>query len=249
MFQRHSAVLKVALSSLSLIASAAFYGIRAARPPTDADCTELLFPGSPANEAVEYHWENFRDHYVPYAVYRGPPTPDRQAAWDEFTPYSWPSNLPAWDDALSILVGVVGVAPSHPISTRAAFAVPGVVLQMNCLVSLPWAVHEKHDIDGLRQKLLRQFVYRDYNQTLFTPSSRQQVDRCISVLREHLVCACDTTPYLIANNASFPRGIVPVTGNDHYCRSYDKVLEWAASHFVSPHHSLLDGLHSCRVSR
>ncbi|KAK4206803.1 hypothetical protein QBC37DRAFT_356358 [Rhypophila decipiens] len=207
MFQRHSAVLKVALSSLSLIASAAFYGIRVARPPTDADCTELLFPGSPANEAVEYHWENFRDHYVPYAVYRGPPTPDRQAAWDEFTPF-----------------GVVGVAPSHPISTRAAFAVPGVVLQMNCL------------------KLLRQFVYRDYNQTLFTPSSRQQVDRCISVLREHLVCACDTTPYLIANNASFPRGIVPVTGNDHYCRSYDKVLEWAASHFVSPHHSLLDSI-------
>ncbi|KAK1751047.1 hypothetical protein QBC47DRAFT_392117 [Echria macrotheca] len=207
MSRRHSALLKlkVILSSLTLVASTAFYGIRAVHPLTDADCTELLFPGSPANEATEYHWENFRDHYIPYAVYRGPPTPEREAAWDAFTPF-----------------GVVGVSPSYPSSFKEAFAVPGAVLQMNCL------------------KLLRQFVYRDHNQTLFTPPSRQQADRCISVLREHLVCSCDATPYLIANNPNFPRGIVPVTGNDHYCRSYEKVLEWTGSRLVSPHHSLLD---------
>lgn len=41
---------------------------------------------APALEAVEYQRENFRDHYSDRETYRGPPTPDREAAWDEFAP-------------------------------------------------------------------------------------------------------------------------------------------------------------------
>lgn len=43
-------------------------------------------PIAPALEAVEYQRENFRDHYSDRETYRGPPTPEREAAWEEFAP-------------------------------------------------------------------------------------------------------------------------------------------------------------------
>lgn len=48
--------------------------------------TNAVKPIAPALEAVEYQRVNFRDHYSDRDTYRGPPTPDREAAWEEFAP-------------------------------------------------------------------------------------------------------------------------------------------------------------------
>ena len=91
------------------------------------------------------------------------------------------------------------------------------------------------------KKLLRHYVYRDTNQTFFRPPSRDQADQCIETLREHLVCTCDATPYLIANDARFGRGVAPVTATAHYCRDFDRLLGWARDRFVLEDESPGDG--------
>jgi len=83
-----------------------------------------------------------------------------------------------------------------------------------------------------KQKQIRQYAYRDANQTFFSPPARNHLDGCIEILREQLMCACDATPYLIANSANSHRGVLPVIGNWHYCRDYEAVAGWAAARFV-----------------
>lgn len=78
----------------------------------------------------------------------------------------------------------------------------------------------------LLQKLLRQHVYKDVEQSFFTPPSRELADQCIEILRQQLVCTCDPTLYLMSELRT-QEGTGPVLGNTHYCRNYDKVQEWS----------------------
>ncbi|KAL7796428.1 hypothetical protein V8C43DRAFT_321225 [Trichoderma afarasin] len=192
----------LALCIFCFAASSIFYGLHAMRSLSDVACTELFFPNTPALEAVEYQRENFRDHYSDRETYRGPPTPDREAAWEEFAPYG------------------VSQIPLDSRSKSSEHAVLGVVLHLNCV------------------KLIRQYVYMTANETYVEVALRSQVNQCIEVLRRELVCNFDATLYLIANTNHSSKGTVPVTGNDHICRNYPKILHWAQQRFTSSNESL-----------
>lgn len=113
-------------------------------------------------------------------------------------------------------------------------AVPGVILHMNCLVSSScpsssnFKVHLTHQGNLPWQKTIRQSVYDSKGDN----SVEDQVDQCIEVLRDYLVCTCDATPYLIIEKPESSRGIVPVTANRHYCRNVDDILEWSVENFI-----------------
>lgn len=76
------------------------------------------------------------------------------------------------------------------------------------------------------------------NETYVEGALRSQVNQCIEVLRRQLVCNFDATLYLIANTNHSLKGTVPVTGNDHICRNYPKILRWAQQRFTSSNESL-----------
>lgn len=76
------------------------------------------------------------------------------------------------------------------------------------------------------------------NETYVEVALRSQVNQCIEVLRRELVCNFDATLYLIANANHSSKGTVPVTGNDHICRNYPKILHWAQQRFTSSNESL-----------
>ena len=63
--------------------------------------------------------------------------------------------------------------------------------------------------------------------------------QCIETLRRHLVCSCDTTPYLTINLDDTGTKTTVVTGNDHICRDYSLISDWSKRHFRSKH-DLLD---------
>lgn len=157
---------------------------------------------------------NFHDQYVPKSIYRGPPTAERETLWDALSPFGV-IDVSAQSLSTSPIVLERHFDPLSGHSKNGTLAVPGVILHMNCL------------------RLIRQYVYREINQTLFTPPSRDLVDECIEILREELLCDCDTTPYLIADDPGAARGFIPVIGNTHYCRDYDKIMDWASQNFIS----------------
>ncbi|KAL6693408.1 hypothetical protein J3F84DRAFT_78403 [Trichoderma pleuroticola] len=76
------------------------------------------------------------------------------------------------------------------------------------------------------------------NETNVEVSLTSQVNQCIEVLRRELVCNFDATLYLIANTNHSSKGTVPVTGNDHICRNYPKILRWAQQRFTGSNESL-----------
>lgn len=72
------------------------------RKPTDQQCTKKLNlycqslpifphtatsnpPTAPMLEAVEYVEKDFSNEFNSTSIYRGPPTPEREAAWDKLT--------------------------------------------------------------------------------------------------------------------------------------------------------------------
>lgn len=45
----------------------------------------LIISEAPALEAVEYHDIDFINDFNSTSIYRGPPTPEREEAWDKLT--------------------------------------------------------------------------------------------------------------------------------------------------------------------
>lgn len=69
-----------------------------------------------------------------------------------------------------------------------------------------------------------------------TSDTSKALDRqCIETIRRHLVCSCDTTPYLTVNLDKTKTKTTVVTGNDHICRDYDFISGWSKQHFRSDH--------------
>jgi hypothetical protein len=81
--------------------------------------------------------------------------------------------------------------------------------------------------------LLRQHTYREeydysYLEAFHDPEDRimERVDACVQRLRLVLMCAGDTTPYLIMLTPEKAQKESPDFNTLHYCRNFDKILDW-----------------------
>ncbi|KAJ8593953.1 hypothetical protein M405DRAFT_761243 [Rhizopogon salebrosus TDB-379] len=175
---------------------------------------------SPANEAIEHIGiVRFDLGLTATSIYRGPPSPEINAAWARVAGDARPVRMTL--DQLSR-------TGEHP--TPAAVKYPGeygggymatleVTHQLQCidmLRRLSW-VNKAHDDDG--------------SEALH----RTDIDHCIEMLRQNIMCRSDGTmityDWMKGRNNPFPNFNVP-----HQCRNFDKILDWVDEHriFVPP---------------
>lgn len=172
---------------------------------------------APAFDALHYRWETFQNGFSEKSIYRGQPTPELEAAWNDSIPEHpivvSPNHITGWRDTAdwSPIKHVNG-----EILTRLE-----VFRNLACL------------------NLLRQHTYRtDYDYSMlraFQGSEAQimqRVDTCAQRLRKALMCAGDATPYLIMLTPEKAQKESPDFNTLHYCRDFDGVLAWTREHEV-----------------
>lgn len=60
------------------------------------------------------------------------------------------------------------------------------------------------------------------------------LDHCIELLRIHMQCHVDTTPYLIKLDESVPIGYKADFSTHQKCRNFDKVRQWVVDNTAIP---------------
>ncbi|RWA09506.1 hypothetical protein EKO27_g5598 [Xylaria grammica] len=175
------------------------------------DPTLRLF--SPANDIVEY------EHHVF----------DRSRGEDKTPFQGWPSDEidKTWQDAY--IAGMLttvdhDTAKQLPEETE-RLPVPG--REDEYLVTLD-VFHQMHCLDIVRMALYPQ----RYDKSFYLANGTidyckwLHVDHCIDQLRQALLCNSDVS-VVYYKWSDVVEGIRPMVNNQHTCRNYDKVLEWA----------------------
>ncbi|GAW23803.1 hypothetical protein ANO14919_133800 [Xylariales sp. No.14919] len=175
------------------------------------DPTLQLF--SPANDIVEY------EHHVF----------DRSRGEDKTPFQGWPSDEidKTWQDAY--IAGMLttvdhDTAKQLPEETE-RLPVPG--REDEYLVTLD-VFHQMHCLDIVRMALYP----KRYDKSFYLANGTidyckwLHVDHCIDQLRQALLCNSDVS-VVYYKWSDVVEGIRPMVNNQHTCRNYDKVLEWA----------------------
>ncbi|KAK2616559.1 hypothetical protein QQS21_000602 [Conoideocrella luteorostrata] len=193
--------------------------------PSEMACAKKVSPYSPIWETIEFWEDNFVNYFNHSTVYRGPPTLERELAWDKL----WYNHLISVDaagvEALNQTqagrhVEIIGSDPANPRYG----AVPEVFHQLHCL------------------NIIRQYTWPlkmfDKSWGRLVPSlgdrvaSRMHVDHCIETLRLSLMCYSDITPLLFLYDASSPLGSKIDFNSHHKCRNFSKVVDYVADYGV-----------------
>ncbi|KAF8868254.1 hypothetical protein CPB84DRAFT_1740886 [Gymnopilus junonius] len=179
-------------------------------------------PFSPANVALEYRQEYivFNGSFNHPSVYRGPPTPELDAAWYNV---SIGVKLARLTREQLLEIGKED-SPSKVKYTEedggGYMAALEVTHQLHCL------------------NMLRKYLYYDYYGTFdpfFTESKpdtyRMHLEHCIDNLRQVLMCTAD------ANMITFEwvRGFstaYPDFNTRHQCRNFEKLIDWQNSNGI-----------------
>ncbi|KAJ2966445.1 hypothetical protein NQ176_g10147 [Zarea fungicola] len=199
----------------------ALLGAMVVRRPTMLECDKKVSSWSSLWPAVEY-WEgdliNFFNHST---IYRGPPTLERETAWNSL----WYHHaIPVTKEGVYALnrtdpdlyMEVMGSDPKEPIYG----AIAEVFHQLHCLNlirqhSWPLELFDKNWGD-----LYPSFLWDD------PVLGRMHVDHCFEALRLQLMCKADITPMLNehVDDPDFDR---KADFNTHQkCRKFDKIAEY-----------------------
>ncbi|TDZ21041.1 Cyclochlorotine biosynthesis protein O [Colletotrichum orbiculare MAFF 240422] len=203
-----------------LAASATLLVITFLRKPTEAECHRLLSPYSPALEAVELVDMTFEGDFEQPSPWRGPPSPERDAAWEYLT-HDGGVNVPLENLHLLNKSTDVDWEKSDPTFGGGAVGLLEVFHQLHCLNTLrKWTY-----IEWYQDELPPEFDGPEYLQRL-------HIDHCIEMLRLSLMCTADVTPVLAWKDPEAPLGKRADFSTFHRCRNFDKIKSWMSDHRV-----------------
>ncbi|KAI1118047.1 hypothetical protein F5Y14DRAFT_400928 [Nemania sp. NC0429] len=202
---------------------------------------------------VEYYDTDFENEFAHKTKYRGPPTPELEAAWDQI----WNRKLAALSHSNGISkaintsdnpVGGVEVPLDGPV--RLGKATENLVHihsdEARGYSSMLEVFHQLHCLN-----LVRQYTWRDYydehlrewldagdNHKMVdlnvssdrSVGDRMHVDHCIETLRLQLMCNADLTPMLVLKDDSVAVGSKADFDVHHKCRRWDRLVEWQRAH-------------------
>ncbi|KZZ91057.1 hypothetical protein AAL_06798 [Moelleriella libera RCEF 2490] len=166
--------------------------------------TSLGVEKGPAREAVEYIVLTINNQLDHDTAYRGLPSPALDQAWDDLQKYRVSAVSPSLledDDTARVEDG-----------TDRALITLDVFETLHCL------------------NYIRRYIFRSHYEEEFPLRGRDkhlyQVNRCVDMIRESLVCHADiaivTYDWVKHRFLPFPNFVV-----DHECKNWDRIMAWA----------------------
>ncbi|PPQ65051.1 hypothetical protein CVT26_015747 [Gymnopilus dilepis] len=177
---------------------------------------------APANEAIEYNREltMFNGTFNFPSEFRGPPTPEIDAAWMRISQGVKPTRL-----TLEQVLKIGKFDTPSKVKFREEDG-GGYMASME-------VTHQLHCLN-----MLRKYTYKEYYQN-FDPSFthpkpdvfRTHLDHCVEILRQHLMCTADVgmITYEWVTGFSEP---YPDFNVKHQCRNFEKILDWGYRHAI-----------------
>ncbi|KAF5981295.1 hypothetical protein FBULB1_4861 [Fusarium bulbicola] len=168
---------------------------------------------TPVEELVQYKnlvfTTGFGSERTPY---QGPPTPERDALWDDLYLNFGVSRIPR--DSAAKLMNKTILIPGEPGQ---------YVIELNVF-------HQLHCLNMIRKRLYIEDGKYDPNHKL---TGIEHLEHCYDALRQSLMCSADITPlpWVWSDKAQEAKEVARVT---HTCRDFDILRDWAREHAV--HH-------------
>ncbi|KAL2212808.1 hypothetical protein CC79DRAFT_1318717 [Sarocladium strictum] len=195
------------------------------KEPSDNECGRQVSLWSPLNEAIDYYEADLENEFDQQTIYRGPPTPELENAWDEL----WRIDPVAFPvDKLTLVNRSEGVLNGQKLA-RLGDGSEDAPVAANFEV-----FHQLHCLNYLRQYTWRDWYFR-HPDKVFIPEdmlasdvgARMHADHCIEHLRLSLMCHADTTPFFTYIDASQPMGAKGDFSSHHKCRDFKKIQDLA----------------------
>ncbi|KAG2346599.1 hypothetical protein BDR05DRAFT_959527 [Suillus weaverae] len=158
---------------------------------------------SPASSAVESTIIRFNGTLDFPSIYRGPPSPEIDAAWSRIASDVLPTRM-----SLEEILKAGEVDSPSKVKYPAKFG--------NLLRKASWPeYYGPKDIS-----------FQDTPEVV-----RMHLDHCIEMIRQNIMCNADVTmiTWDWVQRHSFP---YPNFNTRHQCRNYEKILDWAVKHAV-----------------
>ncbi|RAL00024.1 oxidase ustYa family protein [Aspergillus ibericus CBS 121593] len=206
------------LQSVMLVGSLTLLILSWYGEPSEVACTRKMFPYSPALEAVEYHDETLQGEFMQPSPFRGTPTPEIDARWEEI------ADGNAFNVA-SDKIHLLNKSSSEPWHHTDPKFGGGIAAQS-------WGYHQLHCLNLLRQASFEE----EYRKSERLPEilrvtkevRRNHLDHCIEVLRLDMMCQADVTPYFVMEPA--PGDTSDALRIDFSvfkkCRDWGKIKDW-----------------------
>ncbi|KAG2038079.1 hypothetical protein BDR03DRAFT_1091496 [Suillus americanus] len=172
---------------------------------------------SPANEAVEYVGIiRFNGTLGTPSIYRGPPSPEINAAWDRISLNARPIRM-----TLEQLLRT-GEKPSPSMAGYPDEHGGGYMASVE-------VIHQLHCVDMIRRASWGEQDHSTSHEFLPEVFRRIHLDHCIEMLRQNLMCRGDVT-MLTYDWAKGTEGPLPNFNTPHRCRNFEKILDWVDEH-------------------
>ncbi|WPH00671.1 Hypothetical protein R9X50_00350100 [Acrodontium crateriforme] len=219
----------VYVSSAMLLSSIIIFAAAFTRVPSELECAKRVSPWSSMWDAIEFWEGDTKNSFNHSTIYRGPPTPEREQAWDELWHYP---GMP---------VSAAGLAALNKTNDGEHVQINGSNPAAPTYGSLVQVFHQLHCLDMIRKYTwyLTGHYHQDdesieYPWDFVNPvAGRMHVDHCIEELRIDLMCSGDITPLLVKYDKNRAIGRVADFDVHHKCRDFEKIVDWIKVNGVS----------------
>ncbi|KXL47459.1 MAG: hypothetical protein FE78DRAFT_98027 [Acidomyces sp. 'richmondensis'] len=169
---------------------------------------------SPLAPVIEYEHYRYHNGLHEISPYRGPPTREREAAWDRLWQFG-AINIPTSEMAALNGSSDAGIYKKTQQDKGEGF---------NAIIE---GFHMLHCLNTIRQfTYLDEFEERPIGLNKSDRANREHVDHCIESLRLTLMCKPDITPFLIKVNETKENSEIADFDSFHKCVNWDKLTAW-----------------------
>ncbi|KAH8817357.1 hypothetical protein F5884DRAFT_874356 [Xylogone sp. PMI_703] len=159
-------------------------------------------------ETRRMHASGFEFHWAvedkSYNLYEGPPTPEKDKAWDDL-----------------IQVGIVSLT-SDEAGQLANKTLENPLVEGEYMVGVE-VFHQIHCVNILRHQVYEQAT--PYSQR--PRNERAHIDHCVDSLRQVIMCHGDTTPMSLVRDERESPPYFVIFETVHTCRNWDSIWNWA----------------------
>ncbi|KAG1768891.1 hypothetical protein EV702DRAFT_979147, partial [Suillus placidus] len=179
---------------------------------------------APANVAIEPVIIRFNGTLDFPSIYRGPPSPEIDAAWARIA-----------GDVLPTRMSLEEMLKAGTTDLRSKVRYPDKI-GGDYMVFLESA-HQMHCVNLLRKATwLEYYKPMDISFQATPEIVRQHLDHCIEMIRQNIMCNADVTMitwYWVQGHA-VP---YPNFNTRHRCRNFEKIIDWSVEHAIHIHPS------------